>query len=392
MEEEDNLGADDDLDDFIDYQADKEYLKGNKGKKKIKYNRYHESDGEEEDKKYQGDLMRTLQNIKPEPIKSRKLKKEVDVEKAKASEDIMANLFADLDGPEVEENLGAPASFSNLINNANQYLQNTDYFSAGNNMMSNITGLEKKAPILGAMEAQGAKVVDRSQGRGLQPAKFVGRSQNKMVEENLNDYSLDDDVMAQIDAELKGADLSMAKKPVQMNRPSLQPAQPNYNNRNTAAPQKGLMGSQQKVIKATFDGQKIYTRNPEIRKEINFNAQPTTTDGPKFFNAKDDLEFYWLDAVEDYKTKSKLHLFGKVATPTLKNHFSSANLCVKNMKRNIFIFKKMDETDMTMDEMREEVESRIKYKHSYIFSRMKMKETKKHYAFDLNVSHGEVTC
>ncbi len=53
---------------------------------------------------------------------------------------------------------------------------------------------------------------------------------------------------------------------------------------------------------------------------------------------------------------------------------------------------KMDETDMTMDEMREEVESRIKYKHSYIFSRMKMKETKKHYAFDMNVSHGEVTC
>jgi hypothetical protein len=113
MEEEENLGADDDLDDFIDYQADKEYLKGNKGKKKIKYNRYHESDGEEEDMKYQGDLMRTLQNIKPEPIKSKKLKKEVDVEKAKASEDIMANLFADLGESEGEENVGAPASFSN---------------------------------------------------------------------------------------------------------------------------------------------------------------------------------------------------------------------------------------------------------------------------------------
>lgn len=259
-------------------------------------------------------------------------------------------------------------------------------------MMSNITGLEKKAPIHGALEAQGAKVFERSQGRGSSQGKFVGKNQNKMVEENLNDYSLDDDVMAQIDAELKNADLGMSAKPAQMNHSSLQPAQPNYNNRNTAAPQKGLISSQQKVIKGTFDGNKIYTRNPEIRKEINFNAQPTNVDGPKLFNAKDDLEFYWLDAVEDYKTKSKLHLFGKVATPTLNNHFSSANLCVKNMKRNIFIFKKMDEIDMTMEEMREEVESRIKYKHSYIFSRMKMKETKKHYAFDMNVSHGEVTC
>ena len=38
MEVEDNLAEDDDLDDFIDYNADKEFNKGRKGQKKIKYN------------------------------------------------------------------------------------------------------------------------------------------------------------------------------------------------------------------------------------------------------------------------------------------------------------------------------------------------------------------
>ena len=111
----------------------------------------------------------------------------------------------------------------------------------------------------------------------------------------------------------------------------------NYNNRNTNAPQNALIGSGQKVVQGKFDHSKIYTKLPEIKKEIEFQNSKTAAEPQKYYNIQDnnDLEFYWLDAIEDYKNRSKVHLFGKVKTPNVNNGWSSANLQIKNMNCQI---------------------------------------------------------
>ena len=53
------------MDDFIDYEADKEYADNKKrNNKKMKYNRYYDEDQEVMDQKYDGALMKSLANIK----------------------------------------------------------------------------------------------------------------------------------------------------------------------------------------------------------------------------------------------------------------------------------------------------------------------------------------
>lgn len=404
MEEEELLGEDDDLDDFIDYGADKDNNKGNDANKKIKYNRYYEEEEDAKDAKYDGDLMKALGNMKPDPIKAKpKDKGEINKEKAKESEDLMRDLFAnDDEEKQEEEEAQVQQRFQYPAQNPQmeffQQQQQTGRMMMNyqqDYMMGNLTGYDGTNNNNQKQQSSGRRVV----------------ADEKMLEDD-DEIVIDESVMAKYHVDLEKnrqqkANVEEVRHNQQQTRqvnqaqvggrnPSGFQQQQQTSNTNAA----GGIALGPKIYQSKVDMNSLYIKKPECQKELIQKTQTNLSaisEPPKQYNLGDnDLEFYWLDAVEDYKNKSRIHLFGKVRHPgqsdkQKKIDYFSGNLQIKNMKRNIFVFKKEDST-ASLEEMQEEIEGRIKFKHSYIYNKMKMKPCKKYYAFEMNVQHGEVEC
>ena len=84
--------------------------------------------------KFDGDLMRTLANVKPAPI-TKKEKKEQDKEKVQESEDLMNALFNNLnfenEEPKNENKPQNNSGIHNLLANAEKYAQENSYAGLG---------------------------------------------------------------------------------------------------------------------------------------------------------------------------------------------------------------------------------------------------------------------
>lgn len=312
-------------------------------------------------------------------------KKEVDHNKVKESEDIMANLFADIDNaPNKEEDYVAkygnlpydPNNTTSLANNVDKYI-NQDYYKGNDMGLGNSrTGIQQQL-----INNQGARISQTYQNSSNK--QNFGANMTEF-----DDLNIDSNMLNEIEDAMQKDDPNAIKPGQQL--PMVAGKRMSQNAR--PAP-KSLNQTQMQNSKSNPSKMNISKLYTQSQCEIDFKNKEMMAEAPKYYNNVDnkDLELYWIDAVEDPKLKSTVHLIGKVQNPKNPKEWCSADVKIKNMKRNIFIFKKMD-CDSSMEEFVDEVEGKIKYKHSFIYSKMKIKQVKKHYAFELNVSHGEVDC
>ena len=129
-----------------------------------------------------------------------------------------------------------------------------------------------------------------------------------------------------------------------------------------------------------------------ISKDSNLKLRNINTNESLPVEKDGSLFVYWYDAYEEPNSKNdiepKVILFGKVKNSN--NDYSSISVIIRNLKKTLYLFPKLDESGKYYDtfEMFQEFDTLKRTKFNYIEDYESEEELKK-YAFELPISPGE---